>query len=82
MEKDFCEYCNATLPEAEKLVTVYRHRRGQHFIFERVPARVCQRCGERYFSAQAVSAMADQMRKVKPPAQLVSVPLIALQPMG
>lgn len=82
MEKDFCEYCNATLPEAEKLVTVYRHRRGQHFIFERVPARVCQRCGERYFSAQAVSAMEGQMRKVKQPTQVVSVPLIVLQPIG
>ena len=38
-EPDFCEYCNALLPEDEKPVTVYRHRQGQHFIFERVPAR-------------------------------------------
>ncbi len=43
MEKDFCEYCNATLPDVEKLVTVYRHWRGQHFIFEHVSARVCQK---------------------------------------
>ncbi len=82
MEKDFCEYCRATLPDAEKLVTVYRHRRGQHFIFERVPARVCQRCGERYFSAQSVSAMEGQMRKVKQSAQIISARLIALQPIG
>ena len=39
MEKDFCEYCNAILSDVEKLVTVYRHRRGKHFIFERVSAR-------------------------------------------
>ncbi len=80
MEKDFCEYCNATLPDDEKLVTVYRHRRGQHFIFERVPARVCQKCGERYFSAQFVSEMEREMRQPESSSNLVSVPVIELQP--
>ena len=82
MEKDFCEYCNATLPDGEKLVTVYRHRRGKHFIFERVPARVCQKCGERYFSVQSVSEMESQMREEKQQTNLVSVPVIELQPAG
>jgi len=80
MKKDFCEYCNAILPDDEKLVTVYRHRRGQHFIFERVPARVCSRCGERYFSAQAVSEMERSMQHPEKPSNFVSVPVIELQP--
>src|SRR6266849_1870914 len=50
MKMDFCEYCAAPLNGSEKLVTVYRHSRGQHFIFQGVPARVCPRCGERYFA--------------------------------
>lgn len=54
---DFCEYCQTPLGTTEKLVTVYRHRRGQHIIFEHVPARVCPRCGERYFSAAVVREM-------------------------
>jgi len=82
MEKDFCEYCNAALPDDEKLVTVYRHRRGQHFIFERVPARVGSRCGERYFSVQAVSEMESRMREEKQQTNLVPVPVIELQPAG
>ena len=82
MEKDFCEYCNAALPDDEKLVTVYRHRRGQHFIFERVPARVCSRCGERYFSAQSVNGMDGKMREEKQQTNLVPVPVIELQPAG
>ncbi len=82
MEKDFCEYCNAALPDEEKLVTVYRHRRGKHFIFERVPARVCQKCGERYFSAASVSEMQRQMQKEEQAINLVSVPVIELQPAG
>jgi YgiT-type zinc finger domain-containing protein len=77
-EPDFCEYCNALLPEDEKPVTVYRHRQGQHFIFERVPARVCQRCGERYFAARVVSEMDRLMKEPKSPSSLVSIPVIAL----
>lgn len=82
MEKDFCEYCNAELPDVEKLVTVYRHRRGKHFIFERVPARVCQKCGERYFSANSVSEMQREMSEAKQQTNLVPVPVIELQPIG
>lgn len=82
MENDFCEYCNATLPDEEKLVTVYRHRRGRHFIFERVPARVCPRCGERYFPAQSVSEMEREMRQPESSSNLVPVPVIDLQPAG
>ena len=82
MEKDFCEYCNAELPVVEKLVTVYRHRHGKHFIFERVPARVCQKCGERYFSAKSVGEMQKQMQKEEQTVNLVPVPVIELQPAG
>ena len=80
MEKDFCEYCNATLPEVEKLVTVYRHRRGQHFIFEHVSARVCQKCGERYFSAKSVGEMQREMTINRQSTHTVAVPIIELQP--
>lgn len=82
MATDYCEYCNATLPDDEKLVTVYRHQRGKHFIFERVPARVCSRCGERYISAQSVSKMESRMREQNQQSNLVSVPVIELQPAG
>ena len=78
MEKDFCEYCNAPLPHDEKFVTVYRHKRGRHFIFEHVPARVCSRCGERYFNAQSVSEMGNVMRQAEPFHNFVSVPLVEL----
>lgn len=80
MEKDFCEYCNATLPDVEKLVTVYRHRRGQHFIFEHVAARVCQKCGERYFSAKSVSDMQREMTTPHQSPHTLAVPVIELQP--
>lgn len=71
-----CEYCDALLDGSEKLVTVYRHRGASHFIFEHVPAQVCSRCGERYFSANVVREM-DRLMQAKPPhSSTVSVPVI------
>jgi YgiT-type zinc finger domain-containing protein len=80
MMPDFCEYCNGPLGEDEKLVTVYRHRKGQHFIFERVPARVCPRCGERYFSSRVVREMDRLMKRQDRSVSTVPVPVIALKP--
>jgi YgiT-type zinc finger domain-containing protein len=79
MKTDFCEYCNAPLTGEEKLVTVYRHYQSQHFIFERAPARVCPRCGERYFSARVVREMDYQMRQPQSLADAVAVPVIQLK---
>ncbi len=79
MEQDFCEYCNGTLPNEEKSVTVYRHKGGNHYIFEHVPARVCHHCGERYFSIGAVRQMEGKMSEIPPPSVLVPVPVIELQ---
>jgi YgiT-type zinc finger domain-containing protein len=77
-EPDFCEYCNEPLPVDKKPVTVHRHIQGQHFIFEHVPARVCKRCGERYFAAQVVREMDRLMKEPKIPSNLVSIPVITL----
>ena len=78
---DTCEYCQAALGAGERLLTVYRHRRGKHFIFEQVPARVCPRCGERYFAARVVRAMDQQMRARRKRAT-VAVPVIAFRAVG
>lgn len=79
MEQDFCEYCGAGLVQSEKLVTVYRQRQGQHFIFQQVPARVCSRCGERYFAATVVREMDRLMQSPAAQTNVVAVPLIAFK---
>ena len=53
---DACEYCRRR-PRGGGATgyRAYRHGGGKApFIFEQVPARVCPRCGERYFSARVV----------------------------
>jgi YgiT-type zinc finger domain-containing protein len=78
--REFCEYCNSALAGAEREVTVYRHRRGRHFIFEQVPARVCPHCGERYFSAAVTREMDRLMRRRH--VLTVTVPVIPLRAAG
>ncbi len=73
---DPCEYCDAFLDGTEKLVTVYRHHRSSHFIFEHVPAQVCSRCGEKYFRAKVVKEMERLMLEQPSHASTVSVPVI------
>jgi YgiT-type zinc finger domain-containing protein len=74
---DPCEHCDGFLDGHEKLVTVFRHHARSHFIFERVPAQVCPRCGERYFSARVVREM-DRLMKEQPlKSVMISVPVIA-----
>jgi len=79
---DSCEYCEAALNCRERSVTVYRHRKGRHFIFQQVPARVCPRCGERYISAPVAREMDRLMRNPGPRASTVLVPVIPLRATG
>lgn len=79
MKSDYCEYCDARLNSRMKSVTVYRHHKGRHFIFERVPARVCTRCGERYFPAGVVHTMDRLMKRAGPIASFEQVPVISLK---
>jgi YgiT-type zinc finger domain-containing protein len=58
-------------------VTVHRHLKAQHFIFEQVPARVCSHCGERYFSAAVAKRMQREMRKPASKTDVVPVPVIS-----
>lgn len=74
---DPCEYCDGFLDGHEKLVTVRRHHGRAHFIFESVPARVCLRCGERYFSAKVVREIDRFMKEQPLKSTTISVPVFA-----
>ena len=76
-EQNLCEYCHSELPLNEKRVTVYRKRKGQVYVVENVPARVCQTCGERYFAAEVVQSMEKMMTEPAIPTRTMTVPVIA-----
>jgi YgiT-type zinc finger domain-containing protein len=73
---DPCEYCDGFIDNRERQVRVFRHRGEAHFIFENVPARVCSRCGERYYSAKVAREMDRLMKEGAKGARQISVPVI------
>lgn len=42
-----CEFCDTTLEQTDKLVTLTVNRVDKLYITEDVPARVCPNCGHR-----------------------------------
>jgi YgiT-type zinc finger domain-containing protein len=73
-----CEFCDTEQELEERLVTVYRQRGEQHFIFERVPARVCRACGHRYYTLDVVAEMERLMNSPEAQAHTKPVPVLAL----
>ena len=72
-----CKSCHGLLPLEQRLITVYRKRKGQLFVFENVPAKVCQNCGERFFAAEVVQTMERLMTMPEAQQRTISVPVIA-----
>jgi YgiT-type zinc finger domain-containing protein len=44
-----CEFCDTTLAQEERLVTLTLNRGGKVYVFEGAPARVCPNCGHRWY---------------------------------
>lgn len=69
-----CHFCGSEV--AEKRITVdYRWGEKLVAIIEKVPAGVCQACGEQYFKADVVKEMEALVRSQEKPKEMVSVPL-------
>ncbi len=71
--KETCDYCGGTLIPQTTHVD-FRVKDGLIMI-EEVPAEVCNRCGEKYLSAE-VDAGIEQLLKSKPTAEkTITVPV-------
>lgn len=71
MRDESCEYCTGEV-QAKKVTVHYRHK-GKLVIIENVPARVCRRCGERYYDAVIVEKMETIARLKKAAKRTVEV---------
>ena len=71
-----CYLCRGEVQE--KQVDVIRKRKGQVFIIEDVPALVCQRCGERYYTAEVARAMDEKIvAGINKTERVISVPILS-----
>lgn len=53
-----CEYCNGTVREKSVEREAFKHKNG-FVILEEVIIGVCDRCGNRYYSAEVLKRVSD-----------------------
>jgi YgiT-type zinc finger domain-containing protein len=68
-----CSFCGGEVKE-ESVELDYRHR-GKLFIFQNVPAGVCQQCGEKYLTAETAKGIERRILSEKAWDRTVSVPV-------
>lgn len=71
--KELCDFCGGTL--YSKIGPLEFRLKGELLVIEGVPAEVCNRCGQKYLSAEAEAGI-EQLFKTKPGAdKTISVPV-------
>jgi YgiT-type zinc finger domain-containing protein len=73
MQDESCEYCDGEV--RAKAVTVHYRHKGKLILIENVPARVCRRCGERYYDATTVEKMETIARRKRTAEKTLLVPV-------
>lgn len=70
-----CFECQGELREGK--VTLHLQKNGKPVILEKVPARVCQPCGEEYLSGLVAEKVGLLLEKDWKPETVLSVPVIS-----
>lgn len=73
MQDETCEYCNGEV--WAKTVTVHYRHKGKLVLIENVPARVCRRCGERYYDATTIEKLEAIARRKRTAEKTLLVPV-------
>ena len=59
----------------EKEVTYTLEHRGEFYIIEQVPARVCRETGEQFFAAETVEHIQQIIKSKKDPDRVIETPV-------
>jgi YgiT-type zinc finger domain-containing protein len=72
-ENEKCEYCGG--PIVERRVTLHRKVRDGYVLIENVPAGVCKECGARYFAANVLKTIQENIRGRRKAEREVCIPV-------
>ncbi len=70
-----CSFCGGGV--TEQLIEHEYRWQGELFVFEGVPAGVCQQCGEIYFMVDTVKALEHAVLSKARPKRTILVPVFA-----
>ena len=78
MEGDRCDFCLEGRLKAQEVREYYRAGKGL-VVIEKVPAYVCEKCGERYYQAHVAKQMRQLAKRAPRVKARISFPLIRFQ---
>lgn len=68
-----CSFCGGEVKE-ESVELDYRYK-GKLYIFQNVPAGVCQQCGEKYLTAKTAKRIEDRIHSKDKWSKTIAVPV-------
>jgi YgiT-type zinc finger domain-containing protein len=71
--RDRCEFCDGTMEE--RVIQARFHWKGQTIYVDRVPAWVCNKCGEQYFDASVYKRLEEIAKHRTEIKQTICFPL-------
>jgi len=71
-----CSFCGGEVKEG-KVELDYRYQ-GRLFVFQNVPAGVCQQCGEKYLTAKVAKEIEQRVQTKENWDKTISVPVDVL----
>ena len=78
MEDDRCDFCLEGRLRSQLVREYYRAGKGL-VVIEKVPAYVCDKCGERYYEARVAKQMRQLSKKGARNKAKISFPLVRFQ---
>lgn len=75
-EGETCEHCGGRI--VDKRVTLHRKVKGHHVLIKHVPAGVCDHCGMRYYAANVLKTIEENIRGRRKATREVLVPVYSL----
>jgi YgiT-type zinc finger domain-containing protein len=78
MEGDRCDFCSEGRLKSQHVREYYRAGKGL-VVIEKVPAYVCDKCGERYYEALVAKQMRQLAKKRTRNKTKISFPLVRFQ---
>jgi YgiT-type zinc finger domain-containing protein len=75
MEGDRCDFCSEGRLRSQQVREYYRAGEGL-VVIEKVPAYVCDKCGERYYEARVAKEMRQLAKKGTHTKTRISFPLV------
>jgi YgiT-type zinc finger domain-containing protein len=68
-----CSFCGGEV-KGDRVELDYRHK-GDLYIFQNVPAGVCQQCGEKYLAAKVTKEIEHRIQKKDHWEKSISIPV-------